>query len=98
VGITSSGALVYVTGPALSPYQLAQLLVRARAVRGMELDINSSWPDFSTYDPPVANGLASSANGSKLIASTVQGPGTFFEASWPRDFFTMSARSLSRKT
>ena len=98
VGITSNGALVYVTGPALSPYQLAQLLVRARVVRGMELDINSSWPDFATYDPPVANGLASSSNGSKLLASTVQGPWTFFKASWPRDFITVSARPLGRKT
>ncbi len=97
VGITRNGALVYVTGPALSPYQLAQLLVRARVVRGMELDINSSWPDFATYDPVVANGLASSANGSKLLASTVQGPWTFFRASWPRDFITMSARSFARK-
>jgi len=96
VGITSNGALVYVTGPSLSPFQLAQLLVRARAVRGMELDINSSWPDFATYDPPVANGLASSSNGSKLLASTVQGPWTFFKASWPRDFITMSARSIGR--
>lgn len=93
VGVTANGALVYVTGPALSPYQLAHLLVRARVVRGMELDINSSWPDFSTYDPPVANGLASSSNGNKLIASTVQGPWTFFESTWPRDFITMSARS-----
>jgi len=93
VGITSDGALVYVTGPGLSPFQLAQLLVRARAVRAMELDINSDWPDFSTYDPPTANGLASPSNGSKLIASTVQGPWTFFETSWARDFITMSARS-----
>ena len=92
VGITKDGALVYVTGPGLSPFQLAELLVRAHAVRAMELDINSEWPDFSTYDPPLANGLASPSNGSKLIASTVQGPWTFFEATWPRDFITMSAR------
>lgn len=97
VGITANGALVYVTGPALSPSQLAQLLVRARVVRGMELDINSSWPDFSTYDPPLANGLASSSNGSKLIASTVQGPWIFFESTWARDFFTLSARSFAPK-
>lgn len=93
VGITSDGALVYVTGPGLSPFQLAHLLVRAHAVRAMELDINSDWPDFSTYDPPVANGLASPSNGSKLIASTVQGPWTFFETTWARDFITMSART-----
>jgi hypothetical protein len=93
VGITANGALVYVTGPALSPFQLAELLVRARVVRGMELDINSDWPDFSTYDPSVANGLASPSNGSKLLASTVQGPWTFFETTWARDFVTMSSRS-----
>jgi hypothetical protein len=93
VGITSDGALVYVTGPGLSPFQLAELLVRAHAVRAMELDINSDWPDFSSYDPPTANGLASPANGSKLIASTVQGPWTFFATSWARDFITMSARA-----
>jgi hypothetical protein len=93
VGITKNGALVYVTGPALSPSQLADLLVRARVVRGMQLDINSSWPDFSTYAPPSANGLASASNGTKLVASTVQGPWTFFEPTWPRDFITMSVRS-----
>jgi hypothetical protein len=59
----------------------------------MELDINSNWPDFSTYDPPAANGLASATNGSRLLASTVQGPSTFFEPSWARDFITMSAKA-----
>ncbi len=52
VGVTANGALVYVAGPALNPLQLAQLLVRAGVVRGMELDINPSWPVFATYDPP----------------------------------------------
>lgn len=93
VGITSNGAVVYVTGPDLSPSQLADMLVRARAVRGMQLDINPSWPDYSTYDPPGPHGLASSSNGSKLIASTEQGPWTFFEPWWGRDFITMSARA-----
>ena len=92
VGMTRDGALVYVTGPALSPSQLADLLVRARVVTGMELDINPEWPDFSTYDPSTPTGLASASNGSKLIASTVQGPWTFFDAAWGRDFVTMSAR------
>jgi hypothetical protein len=91
LGITADGALVYVAGPALDPLQLAQLLVRAAVVRGMEFDINPYWPDFVTYDPP-AGALAAPSNGSKLLASTVQGPRTFFEASWDRDFITMSAR------
>jgi hypothetical protein len=90
LGITFDGALVYVAGPALDPLQLAQLLVRAGAVRGMQLDINSFWPVFATYDPPGAS--AAPSNGRKLLPSITPGPGTFFERSWARDFITMSAR------
>ncbi|HET9092342.1 MAG TPA: phosphodiester glycosidase family protein [Acidimicrobiales bacterium] len=92
LGVTADGALVYVSGPSLDPLQLAELLVRAGAVRAMELDINPDWPVFATYDPPGPNGLASPANGSKLVSSSIQGPWTFFEPSWARDFVTMSAR------
>lgn len=92
VGITSNGALVYVQGPSLDPLQLADLLVRAGAVRAMELDINPDWPIFASYDPSTPGGLASPANGTKLLSSTVQGPWTFFEPWWARDFITMSAR------
>jgi len=94
VGVTADGALVYATGSALSPLQLAQLLVRARVVRGMELDINPSWPDFVAYDPPGGHGLAAPSNGTKLLSSTIQGPRTFFTASWARDFVTMSIRPV----
>ncbi len=92
LGITSDGALVYACGPALDPLQLARLLARAGAVSGMQLDINPYWPVFVTYDPP-AGSLASPANGRRLLPSTVQGPATFFDPSWARDFITMSARS-----
>ena len=92
LGVTADGALVYAVGPALDPLQLATLLVRAGAVRGMQLDINPFWPDFVTYHPQSAHGLAAPSNGSKLIPWTVQGAGTFFERSWARDFITMSAR------
>jgi hypothetical protein len=91
LGITADGALVYVAGPALDPLQLAQLLVRAGAVRGMQLDINPAWPVFVTYDPP-AGARAAPANGRKLLSGTAQGPWTFFQPSWARDFITMSAR------
>jgi hypothetical protein len=93
MGITADGALVYVYGPALDPLQLAQLLVRAGVVRGMEFDINPYWPFFVTYDPP-AGTLAAPSNGSNLLSSTVQGPSTVFDASWDRDFITMSARAV----
>ena len=90
-GVTADGALVYVTGPGLDPLQLAQLLVRAGVVRGMQLDINPSWPVFASYAPASPGGLAAPSNGSKLLASTEQGPWTFFESWWARDFITMSA-------
>ncbi len=91
LGITADGALVYAAGPALDPLQLAQLLVRVGVVRGMQLDINPDWPDFVSYDP-LAGALAAPSNGRKLLSSTVQGPSTFFETWWARDFITMSAR------
>lgn len=91
LGITADGALVYVVGPALDPLQLAELLVRAGVVRGMQLDINPYWPVFVSYAPG-RRGLAAPANGSKLLPGTEQGPATFFEPSWARDFITMSAR------
>jgi hypothetical protein len=92
VGVTADGALVFATGPALDPLQLAQLLVHAGVERGMQLDINPNWTVLVTYDPPIPGGLAAPSNGSQLLAATVQGPWTFFEPSWARDFITMSAR------
>jgi hypothetical protein len=93
VGVTADGALVYVTGPTLAPTQLAQLLARVGVVRGMELDINPDWTVLVTYDPTPPNGPATPSNGSRLVASTIQGPTTFFDPSWARDFITMSART-----
>lgn len=91
LGVTANGALVYAAGPALSPLQLAQLLVRAGVVRGLELDINPGWPDFATYRPAVPGGRAAPQNGSKLLATRL-GAATFFQSSYARDFITMSAR------
>jgi len=92
-GVTADGALVYVAGPDLAPVQLAALLVRAGVVRGMELDINPDWPVLATFAPPAPGGLAAPSNGSSLQPASVQGPATFFDPSWARDFVTMSARA-----
>jgi hypothetical protein len=92
-GVTADGALVYAAGPSLDPGQLAQLLVRAGVVRGMQLDINPNWPVFATYDPPPLSGVAAPTNGASLQPSSSQGPATFFTPSWGRDFVTMSART-----
>jgi hypothetical protein len=93
LGITADGALVYVVGPLLDPLQVADLLVRAGAVRGMQLDINPSWPVFASFRPATADGLAAPSNGSSLI-DTSRGPATFFSPTYARDFITMSARPL----
>ncbi|MDA8040319.1 MAG: phosphodiester glycosidase family protein [Actinomycetota bacterium] len=92
VGVTSDGALVYVTGPSLRITQLAALLVRAGAVRAMTLDMNPDWTVFVTYSPSPPTAAATPDNGRDLISGTVQGPYTFFEPWWARDFFTMSVR------
>jgi hypothetical protein len=94
LGVTADGALVYAVGPALDPLQLALLLVRAGVVRGMELDINPSWPVFAAYRPATPNGRAAPSNGTRLLATHL-GAATFFQSSYARDFITMSARPAS---
>jgi hypothetical protein len=49
VGITATGDMIYVGGPALSVSSLAALLKQAGAVYGMELDINSAWTSYMYY-------------------------------------------------
>ncbi|HVX20630.1 MAG TPA: phosphodiester glycosidase family protein [Acidimicrobiales bacterium] len=90
LGVTADGALVYVGGPGLNITDLADLLVRAGAVRAMELDINTTWVNYTTYDPPTAGGPAAAANGTELLPAMAGSPGRYFQAWWARDFITMS--------
>ena len=91
LGVTADGALVYVSGPALNIVQLADLLVRAGAIRAMELDINPAWDTFTFYTPPPGV-AASPADGTDLLASMSGGTTRFFDPPWARDFITLSAR------
>ena len=91
LGVTSNGALVYVGGPGLNITDLANLLVRAGAVRAMELDINTDWVNFSTYEPSTPTGSASPANGTEMLSNMTGTPARFFESWWARDFITMSS-------
>ncbi len=91
LGITSDGALVYVGGPGLNITDLANLLVRAGAVRGMELDINTDWVNYSTYKPSTPLGLAAGSNGTELLPAMTGTPSRYFESWWARDFITMSS-------
>ena len=93
VGVSSTGALVYVGGSGLSIVDLANLLVRAGCVRAMELDINTAWVNFThsdlAYDAP-----ASAATGTLLTSDQSTSPGRYF-APLSRDFFTMSVRPVT---
>lgn len=91
IGVTSDGALVYVTGP-MTIVELAQLLVRAGAVRAMTLDMNPWWPVFATYTPASPTGYAAASNGHDLLATMIQTPARFFDPAYSCDFVTMSAR------
>jgi hypothetical protein len=93
VGVTADGALVYVGGPDLNITDLADVLVRAGAVRAMELDINTDWVNFSTYAPPSSTGVATATDGSELLSTMAGGAGRYFQSWWSRDFITMSART-----
>jgi hypothetical protein len=91
LGVTADGALVYVGGPGLNITDLANLLVRAGAVRAMELDINTDWVNFSSYKPSTPEGLAAGSNGAELLPAMTGTPSRYFESWWARDFITMSS-------
>ncbi len=92
IGVTASGALVYIAGPFLEITQLAALFVRSGCVRAMTLDMNPDWTVMVTYQPSAPQKLAAPGNGIALLPGMVQGPYTFFEPWWARDFITLSAR------
>lgn len=91
IGITKNGALVYVGGPGLNITTLANLFVRAGAVRAMELDINAAWVNFASFKPAKPTGLATATNGTNLLQSMAYPVSHYFSSSWARDFFTVTA-------
>ena len=77
LGVTKNGALVYVGGPALTISDLANVLVRAGAVRGMELDINTDWVQYSTFTGAL-NTPINGGNGTSLLGAMVEPPSIYF--------------------
>jgi hypothetical protein len=49
VGVDANGGLIW-AGGRLSPLDLANALIAAGAVRGMQMDINPDWVNFNSYD------------------------------------------------
>jgi hypothetical protein len=85
LGITGEGQLVWAAGESLSPAMIAQALIGAGVVRGVELDINPEWIAGYLY---VHHGSGPS------VVPVVPGqsgiPGHFL-APYSRDFFTILA-------
>ncbi len=98
MGVTANGAIVYVGGPGLNIVDLANILVKAGAVRAMELDINTDWVNYSTYQPATPTGSATAANGTELLSGMTGTPGRYFQPWWARDFITMSAPTPNGRT
>jgi hypothetical protein len=70
IGITQGGRVIFVYGPSLNVQDLANLLRRAGAVEGMQLDINPEWMSFDYYQAgntpqdPVPHALLPTQQGS----------------------------------
>jgi hypothetical protein len=91
VGVTANGALVYAAGNGLSVSSLAKVLAAAGVVRAMELDINSEWTHFFTYDAPDSTQPAV-VTGTKLVPDMRASPNLYLQAE-SRDFFAVFTRA-----
>lgn len=82
VGVDSHGNLIYAAADYQTVGSLAEIMIRAGAVRAMELDINAEWPSFITYRGP---GAADPAN---LLPGMSQSPERYLTPD-DRDFFAV---------
>lgn len=84
-GVDARGNLIYAAANDQTVGSLAQILIRAGAVRAMELDINSYWDTFNTYASPDAG------QPSSLLPSMTRGPYRYLTPD-DRDFFAVFLR------
>jgi hypothetical protein len=85
VGIDRHGNLLYAAADQQTVGSLAAIMLRAGAVRAMELDINSYWTSFITYKRP---GALDPAN---LLPSMDRSPERYLTPD-DRDFFAVYVR------
>jgi hypothetical protein len=90
IGVDRNGGIIYIAGPGLSVNQLAELFLRAGAVRAMELDINSDWTTAYIYEQTDPNNPAA-IFGEKLLPDMKRN-GDRYLVPGERDFVTMVAR------
>lgn len=87
-GITADGHLVWVGGPGLTIDALAQTLIRAGAIRGMQLEINQEWVQLNTY----STNSVGRTTGKRLIPG-MQHTGNRWLTEDTRDFVAAFVRS-----
>ena len=85
VGVDRHGNLIYAAANDQTVSSLAAIMIRAGAVRAMELDINSCWTSFITYRSP---GAGDPAN----LLADVDRPPTRYLTPDDRDFFAVYVR------
>jgi Phosphodiester glycosidase len=82
VGVDRYGNLIYAAAPDQTVGSLAAIMIRAGAVRAMELDINTYWTSFITYRLPGAQDAAN-------LLPTMDRPPTRYLSPDDRDFFAV---------
>jgi hypothetical protein len=88
IGITKDGRIVFVYGPALNAQDLGELLQRAGAVEGMQMDINPAWMKFDYYQ---AGSHPSDPTPVPLLPNQYSSPYSYYSPS-TRDFTVVYAR------
>jgi len=88
IGMTEDGRVIFVYGPSLNVRELAQLLKRAGAVTGMELDINPDWMSYMYYLPKHHPANPAPVN---LLPDQIQPPDRYYGLA-SRDFTAVYAR------
>ncbi|MGA9858187.1 MAG: phosphodiester glycosidase family protein [Solirubrobacteraceae bacterium] len=85
IGIDARGNLIYAAANDQTVGSLAQILIRAGAIRAMQLDINSYWVTFNSY------AAAGAGQPSSLLPAMTR-PATRYLSPDDRDFFAVYLR------
>jgi hypothetical protein len=85
IGVDKHGNLIYAAGEDQTVASLARALIRAGAIRAMELDINSYWVTFISY------GASGALDPNKLLEG-MERPATRYLEPDDRDFFALYSR------
>ncbi len=85
VGVDRHGNLIYAAADDQTVGSIAAIMIRAGAVRAMELDINSDWTSFITYR------FANAGHAANLLPDMIRSPQRYLVPD-ARDFFAVYLR------